>query len=76
MPQQNKRYAILGCQIGGQRGLSLSRIATDLACCCSLTLLNPLAEKVIEKFGSMEPIVREVGLDYSNLNELGFWNGF
>ena len=47
---QNKTKGMRSClfvgvSMGGQRRLSLSRLATDLACCCSLTLLNPLAEK-------------------------------
>ena len=35
----------IGVSMGGRGGFFLSSVVTDLACCCSLTVLNPLAEK-------------------------------
>ena len=79
MPKQNKRYAILFLfwTVNGR----VEEIFSVKGCYRSgLSLQFNSVEssrgKVIEKFGSMKPIVREVGADSSNSNELGFWNGF
>ena len=79
MPKQKKRYAILFLCWGVNRR---AEEAFSVKGCYRSGLLlqfnfvESSSGNVIEKFRSMKPIVREVGADSSNSNELGFWNGF
>ena len=80
MPKQNKRYAILFI-CWGVNGKTEEAFSVK-ACFRSGLLLQQFSSvessigKVVEKSGSMKPIVRKVGADSSNSNKLGFWNGF
>ena len=71
---QNKTKAmrscfLLGCKWEGRGGF----LCQGLLQIWQLNSVESSSGKVI---GSMRPIVREVGADSSNSNELGFWNGF
>ena len=79
MPKQNKRYAILFIcwDVNGRAEEAFS----VKACYRSGLLLQfnsveSSSGKVVEKSGSMKPIIREVDADSSNSDKLGFWNGF
>ena len=77
---QNKTKGMRSCffvgvSIGGQKRLSVKGCYRS-GLLLQFNSVESFSGQVIEKFGSMKQIVREVGADSSNSNELGFWNGF
>ena len=60
----------IGVSMGGQRSF-FCQVLLQIWLVAAVNSVESSSRKMINKFGSMKPIVREVGADSSNSNELG-----